>query len=72
MRVSISILSRLISEKQIVTSFDLKWLPCDPLIVSCTRIITDVVSGHYLQSGFGWFMQNWKHFHITHMPVMWM
>ena len=52
LRVSISILLRLIGKKLIVTSFDFR--PPWPPIVSCTRICTDGVSGNDPER-IGWF-----------------
>ena len=70
LRVSVSILSRLIAETRIVTSFDLIWPQVTspwPPIVSCIRIITEawVAMIQKELGGFGRFMRDVKYFHIS-------
>ena len=66
LRVSISFLSRLIGEKRIVTSFDLRWPPRDPQSSVAPRSAEMGWVAVILKelAGFDRFMRNGKHFHV--------
>ena len=64
-RVSVSIRSPLISEKRVVTSFDLRWPPRKPrsLVTPGSAQMWWVTM--ILKDFFVRFMRNWKHYHIS-------